>query len=101
MDDQEIDLKIFRVSARVMLMEQLILRNALLDPTLRGVPLRDSQRALKGWLDTNVAIIDRAYGAALGDPALTALYADEVREAAESMKGKIDKMAEEAENNPL
>jgi hypothetical protein len=40
---------------------------------------------------------DRTYGAHFGDPALSALYADEVREVIDDMKKTVDKLADEAD----
>jgi hypothetical protein len=84
----------FRVRYRLLLLEQLVLRHALLEPAIhRRLPIRESATELKGWLEKNSALADRAYGAALADPALAALYADEAKEIVEEMKKDADQIA--------
>lgn len=90
----------FRLRARLMLIEQLVLRNALLEPVLNHRwPISKSQQTLKGWLDSNVQVTDLAYGKHFQDPAIAALYADEVKEAADDLKERIDLIARDLEQN--
>ena len=51
---------------------------------------------LKGWLDANTASADQTYGAALQDPGLTALFADEAKEIIDTMKKTVDQIAVDA-----
>ena len=93
---EESDLRAFRDRWRLNLLERLVLRAALTEPVLRDhLSVADSQQALKDWLDKNSAVADAVYGETLGDPALVALFADEVKELVERMKTRVDKMAAE------
>lgn len=85
----------FRERSRRLLIERLVLQTALLvRRSGMGLSFRESAENLKGWLDGNSDAIDRIYGEHFRDPALSALYADEVREVIDELKGQVDKMVE-------
>jgi hypothetical protein len=93
----EADLEVFRVRWRLALLERLVLKTAFLADHVKGsLTVAGTATALKGWLDTNSATADRAYGAALEDPALTALFADEVKAITDDLKKTVDSIAVEA-----
>jgi hypothetical protein len=86
----------FRLTFRLMIIEHLALKTALLAPVLIGaLSVEQSQKSLKDWLDDNSAVADKAYGQHFGDPAMTALYTDEAKDVIEKYKGIVDKAAKE------
>ena len=83
-----------RVRIRLAIIEQMLLRTALLQPVLtRQLTIAQSGDALKEWLETFGTTFDAAYGAHFQDPALTALYSDEARAIIESLKERVDQLA--------
>jgi hypothetical protein len=77
------------------IVERLAIKNAFAVPLLfLGKSLEESQNDLKDWLDQQSNTADQAYGAHFGDPALAALYAEEVKEITEDMKTIVDKIAQ-------
>jgi hypothetical protein len=98
MDETEI--VAFRERFRQELIERLVLKNAFAAPLLIGaLSIEQCRNALKGWLDDNSSIADQSFGKHFHDPALTALYADEVKEIVNDLKKKIDKLATELETH--
>ena len=76
------EMEAFRLRYRVSLLERLVLKTAYAAPVLAGrLSAEESRQALAGWLSATSEATDRAYGAALQDPALMALYADEAQRA--------------------
>jgi hypothetical protein len=57
----------------------------------------ETREGLKEWLDANSEEALRVYGAALEDPALTALFADEAKEITDGIKRAADQIAAEAQ----
>jgi hypothetical protein len=94
---KESDLEVFRLRFRVALLERLVLKTAFLASHLQGIlSVAGTREGLLGWLDANSEESLRVYGAALKDPALTALFADEAKEVTDSMKRTVDQIAGEA-----
>jgi hypothetical protein len=91
------DLENYRVRFRLELLERLVLQHALTEPVLnRQLTMADSLFLLKDWLDNNSAAVDRMVGEAFqGDPAMTALHADEAAEIVNNMKSILDKIAQQ------
>jgi hypothetical protein len=88
------DVADFRERVRLMLIERLVLQTALLArQSVWGLSVSLSAENLKGWLDANSEAVDRIYGEHFRDPALSALYADEVREIVDEMKAQVDSIA--------
>jgi hypothetical protein len=84
----------FRIRVRLVIIEQMLLRTALLLHVLtRTGTLAGSRDALKEWLETFGTTTDAAYGAHFQDPTLTALYSDEARAIIESLKERVDQLA--------
>jgi hypothetical protein len=93
----EADLETFRLKFRLALLERLTLKTAFLASHVQGIlTVAGTREGLRGWLDANSEEALRVYGAALGDPALTALFADEAKEITDAMKSTVDKIAAEA-----
>jgi hypothetical protein len=93
MADQK-DIDEFRLRFRVAILERLVLKTALVAPLLdRHLSIQESLDSLKGWLDLESEVADQTYGRHFADPALTALYADEVKEMTENMKKQVDRFA--------
>ena len=89
------DVEAFRDRFRLWTIERLALKFALGGPVFfGGISIEESTDHLKAWLDLNSAQADSAYGAHFRDPALVALYADEVKEVIEDMKKGVDEIAE-------
>jgi|SRR5579871_355363 len=94
MDEAQIDQ--FRREARMMLVERIALRALLLAPVAgRALSIEDSAEALEGWLDVNREVADRAYGEHLKDPAMAALFSDEMKAVIDDMKAVVRQMADE------
>lgn len=92
----ENELQIFRLQWRVNIIERLVFRNELSTAVLeRHLSLQESTQALLDWLDINSAQADVGYGKRLRDPAMVALFVDEVKEAVEEMKTAVGKISEE------
>jgi len=89
------DVAAFRQRYHFAIVERLAIKNAFAVPLLfLGKSLEESQNDLKDWLDQQSNTADQAYGAYFGDPALAALYAEEVKEVTEDMKTIVDKIAQ-------
>jgi hypothetical protein len=87
----------FRDRSRHRLIERLVLQTALLARnSVLGLSVRLSGESLKGWLDANSEAVDQIYGEFFRDPALSALYADEIREIVDDLKRQVDSMVENA-----
>jgi hypothetical protein len=92
----ESDLAEFRDRFRFWVVERLALKFALGGPVFfAGLSIEESSDSLKGWLDLNSSQADHAYGSHFRDPALTALYADEVKEVIEDLKKGVDEITKE------
>lgn len=92
MDESEI--ANFRLRFRLAVIEELVLKNAFgMNLLILRLSIDKASEALKESLDGYSALADRAYGQHFQDPALSALYADEVKEVIEDMKKAVDKMA--------
>lgn len=92
----ESDVVEFRARFRFWVVERLALKFALGAPVFfAGLSIEESSDSLKGWLDLNSSRADAAYGEHFHDPALTALYADEVKEVIEDMKRGVNEIAED------
>jgi hypothetical protein len=90
-------IRAFRDGMRQNIVERLALQTALaVRMSVLGLSAQESCENLKGWLDHNSAVADQAYGSHFRDPALSALYADEVREIVDEMKAEVDKMGDDA-----
>ena len=90
------DILAFRERYRIELIERLVLTNAIAVQVFAGrLSIQQSHKALTEWLDKNSQTADQACGKHFGDPALTALYADEVKDVTEKMKAIVDNIAEE------
>jgi len=84
----------FRERVRHRLVERLVLQTALLvRRSALGLSSQEAAANLKGWLEGNSEAVDRIYGEHFRDPALSALYADEVREIIDELKAEVDQMA--------
>ncbi len=94
----ESDLGVFRLRFRLALLERLVLKTAFLASHVQGIlSVAGTREGLQGWLDANSEEALRVYGAALADPGLTALFADEAKEITDSMKETVNRIAVEAE----
>lgn len=92
MDDQN-EIEAFRLRYRVSLLERLVLKTAYAAPVLAGrSSAEESRRMLVGWLNATSDVVDRAYGAALQDPALAALYSDEAKDVTEKMIAIVESL---------
>lgn len=101
MEDEQ-SIEAFRLRFRVTLLEHLILKSAFAAPVLaRRLSAEESQLVLKGWLTTNSEEADKTYGAAFGDPALAALYSDEVKSVTDKMSKIVDELYNEWKSNPF
>jgi hypothetical protein len=90
------DVEAFRDRFRLWVIERLALKFALGGPVFfAGLSIEESSDSLKGWLDLNSSRADQSYGSHFRDPALAALYADEVKEVIEDMKKGVDEIAED------
>jgi hypothetical protein len=88
----------YRTRMTVLFLHRLVLRTVLLGPVLqKALSIEESRDSLKDWLDQNSAISDQAYGEHFQDAALTALYADEVKDVIEKMKEDVDSLAAEVQ----
>jgi hypothetical protein len=93
----ESDLEVFRTRFRLRLLEQLVLKVSFAFYIKQaGLSAQQTETMLKGYLDDTSALADRVYGAALEDPGLTALFADEAKAVVEAMKKSVTDMAVEA-----
>jgi hypothetical protein len=93
------EIQAFRDRIRLSLIERIALRTAFLVPlSTHQLSIEESRKALVDWLDLNSAIADRALGEKFRDPAVTALYAEEVRELTDKMKSIVDELAKEAKD---
>jgi hypothetical protein len=90
------DLEAFRLRAQVNLIEQLVLKLAFREPVLNHqLSGQASRDLLQEWLDSNTTAALSAYGGHFqGDPAQSALYAEEVRGIVEKMKKTVDECYE-------
>ena len=89
----------FRLRYRAQIVENMALKAMLLISFLNRKSLSESQTDLKDWLDKCSETADQAYGAHFRDPAIMALYADEVKAVVEEMKYEVDKMVTEIKEN--
>jgi hypothetical protein len=83
----EIELEVVRLNVRLLMIERLALRNAILFPAVAGrVPIEDSRRSLEDWLTDSTRNVEAAIPRMFeGDAATIALYSEEAREAVEKM----------------
>ena len=89
----------FRNRVHFEIVERLTLQTALVvRASILGLSMQESRDRLKDWLEHNSVLADQVFGVHFGDPAQSALYADEVREIVDNLKAKVDKMAGDAEN---
>ena len=95
MDVTPEEIHAFRARYRIEILESLVLKAMLLIHVLNQQSLSESQSDLKGWLDTCSETADATYGKHFGDPAKSALYADEVKAVVEDMKRRVDKTVNE------
>jgi hypothetical protein len=90
----EDDVEKFRLRFRLALIERLAIKTFFLATHVQGVlTVAQTEQGLGELLDGESAEALRVYGEALGDPALTALFADEAREITEDVKHAIAKLA--------
>jgi hypothetical protein len=88
------EIEAFRMRYRVALIERIALKNALATLQLDGhLSIEENRDLLKSWLDASSKVADRVFGEHFGDPAQTALYADEVKEITDNMKKVVDGLA--------
>jgi hypothetical protein len=91
------ELEAFRLRYRVNVLERLVLKTAFSAPLLsRRLSAEQSHRMLIDWLNLNSSIADEAYGAHFQEPALAALYSDEVRYLMDQMIAIVDALYEES-----
>ena len=85
----------FRLQTRLNLIESLVMRLSLLMPqSLRGLSSQERLEGLQTMLDERYDEIAPLYGQGLDDdPALTALYMEELREVVDRMKQKAAAIA--------
>jgi hypothetical protein len=84
------------IAARMSVLENLALKTAFQAPVLsRRLSAKESRDVLIGWLNSNSSAADAFYGEFFQDPAMTALYADEVR----SITDELIKSVEDLYNN--
>jgi hypothetical protein len=93
----EAELEIFKLSTRLLLIERLTLRNAVLFPVTFGrMPIERSRQSLVDWLTDSSQNIEAAIAQAFGyDAATIALHSEETRESVEKMTGYVNAFAEE------
>jgi len=92
----ETDLEIFRLKARMLLIERLALKTAFAMPVALGACTKEeSRRQLIEFLEAPIGEgLERAFGQRYQDPAKTALYSEEVREVVSSMKAYVNGLAQ-------
>jgi hypothetical protein len=82
----ETELEFFRLKFRLFLIERLVLRlsfSALQSGSRRSI--QAARKELSDYLERAAELADQVYGEHYRDPALAALYADEVREMVQSL----------------
>lgn len=91
------DLETFRLRFRLALVERLVLKTFFLATHVQGaLTVSQTEQGLQELLDAESAEALRVYGAALEDPGLTALFADEAQEITDSVKKTVIAIAVEA-----
>ena len=93
----EEEMAAFRFRIRVKLLEEIVLKTAFLASRLQGqLSIEQTAGALKRSFDSASELADRTYSEAMQDPALAALYSNEIRIVADEMKNAVDKIAKGA-----
>ena len=94
----ETEMEIFRLKVRIRLIERLLIKTAFLTSHVQGIlTVAGTRTGLEGWLDPNSEVALRAYGPALQDPGLAALYADEVKDITDNLKKVVNEIGNDAE----
>lgn len=89
---QSVDLETFRTRLRLDILERIVLLISMREPVLSGRQKAfEVREELEQLFDEDVARIDKATGERFGDPALTALYADEALAVVQSLRAQIAK----------
>jgi hypothetical protein len=88
------DLETFRLRFRMALIERLTIKTFFLATHVQGLlTVAQTETGLGELLDGESAEALRVYGLALGDPGLTALFADEAKEITDSVKKTVGEIA--------
>ena len=91
--EDEVTLEAFRLRFRVSILERLVLSTYFAAPVLsRRLSAQESHHVLKQILQQGAASALDVYGKHFGDPALTALYADEAKSITDRMEGMVDEL---------
>ena len=76
-------------------LERLVLRTAFAAPVLAGrLSREESRQTLTEWLNLNSASADQTFGEHFQDPALAALYSDEIRNLIDNMIATVESFYE-------
>jgi hypothetical protein len=98
--EDEPALEAFRLRYRVAILERLVLKTAFLAPLLsRRLSKEESRQMLIGWLNNNISAADQTFGEYFQDPALSALYADEVKDLVDKMIAIVEDLYRDAKDN--
>jgi hypothetical protein len=87
---EEADFAVWRRHLRQVFFEQLVIQNAFSVQLLAGrLSVDEAEQSIKEGLDVTSARSDALFGDLLRDPALTALYADEVKGVLDQIKERV------------
>ena len=91
---EEADSEVWRRHLRTLVFEQIVIQNAFLIQMSAGrLSVDEAERAIIAGLDANLAQADALFGALLKEPALTALYGDEVKTVLDQIKERVSQFA--------
>jgi hypothetical protein len=91
---EEADSEVRRRHLRTLVFEQIVIQNAFLIQMSAGrLSVDEAERAIIAGLDANLAQADALFGALLKEPALTALYGDEVKTVLDQIKERVSQFA--------
>ena len=91
---EEADFEVWRPHLRTLVFEQIVIQNAFLIQMSAGrLSVDEAERAIIGGLDANLAQADALFGALPKEPALTALYGDEVKTVLDQIKERVSQLA--------
>jgi hypothetical protein len=91
---EEADSEVWRRHLRTVVFEQIVIQNAFLVQMSAGrLSVDEAERAIIGGLDANLAQADALFGALLKEPALTALFGDEVKTVLDQIKERVSQFA--------
>ena len=91
---EEADSEVWRRHLRTLVFEQIVIQNAFLIQMSAGhLSVDEAERAIIAGLDADLAQADALFGALVKEPALTALYGDEVKTVLDQIKERVSQFA--------